>query len=209
MRTCKPSCISDIPNNDWTKLCNLTYRTGGIPYVTFISCDPDQEFPNPGGPDGDDPDGNPWENLDNVRWAICEGILHVSGALLGQKPKGTFNKRRLSSCGPEQTISGTQTLTFQDYNADTVDLKDFDFWNGIDDNKNFLTVGWITCDELWYMTDNDWDLEIGDVIEDTKDGMNYKDGVISISEKALIKPISVPGIIDVLKSYLISENCYS
>jgi hypothetical protein len=204
MEICNPSCGSAIPINDWSKGCDVTYRPGGIPYLIFLKCDPDLVYPNPPAPGQTDP----LTNLDNVKWAICQGILHVSPNLLGKKDKGSFTKRRITSCGPEQTISGTQTIGFQDFNADP-DLTDFEWWNAIVANKKYMSLGWITCDELVYKTDAEWDIEIGDVIEDTKDGMNYKDGIITISEKELITPVSIPGIIDVLKSYLVTESCYS
>lgn len=199
MKTCNPSCVTTIPNNDWTKACDLSSRDGGIPYLTFIKCDPDYEHPNDTG------DESPWTDMGNVKAAIDAGILYITGELLGQKPKGTFTKRRLTSCGPEKTIAGTKTITFQDFNADKEDLIDFDFWDGIDDNKQFMLFGWITCDERWYQTDADWDLEIDEVIEDTKDGKSFYDGTVTISEKALIKPIIATGIIDVANSYLITS----
>lgn len=201
MKSCNPSCVTAIPNNDWSKDCDLTERKGGIPYLTFLKCDPDYVHPNPS--------DSPWEDLDNIKVAICAGILYISAEVLGQKPKGTFTKRRLSSCAPEKTISGTKTITFQDFNADKENLIDFDFWNGIDESKRFMSFGWITCDERWYQTNSDWDLEIDEVIEDTKDGMSYYDGIVTISEKSLIKPILVPGLIDLISSFLISEECYS
>jgi len=204
MEVCNPTCGSTIPINDWSKACDITTRTGGIPYLVFLKCDPDLVYPNPPAVGQTDP----LTNLDNVKWAICQGILHVSPSLLGKQDKGSFAKRRLSSCGPEQTISGTQTVAFQDFNADP-ELTDFAWWNAIVANKRYMSVGWITCEELFFKTEAEFDIEIGNVIEDTKDGMSYKDGVITISEKELITPISVPGIISVLNSYLITENCYS
>lgn len=206
MKSCNPSCVTTIPNNDWSKECDLSTRKGGIPYLTFLKCDPNYTHAHttPG-----DEDANPWENLENIKDAICAGILYISAEVLGQKPKGTFTKRRLSSCAPEKTISGSKTITFQDFNADTDNLIDFDFWAGIDKSKRFMLFGWITCDERWYMTDSDWDLEIDEVIEDTGEGMSFYDGTVTISEKALIKPILVPGIIELISSFLISEECYS
>lgn len=204
MEVCNPNCGSAIPINDWSKSCDITTRQGGIPYLIFLKCDPNLVYPNSPAPGETDP----LTNLDNVKWAICQGILHVSPNLLGKKDKGSFTKRRISSCGPETTIAGTQTVAFQDFNADP-NLTDFDFWNAIVANKRYMAIGWITCDELVYKTEAEWDIEIGDVIEDTKDGMNYKDGIITISEKELIKPVYIPGIINVLTGYLVTENCYS
>lgn len=201
MQTCNPNCGSEIPNNDWSKACDIATRDGGIPFLTFYKCDPNVKFPEDTG------ELSPFTNLDNVKYAICNGLLLVTAELLGQKPKGSFTKRRMTSCGPEKTISGTKTITFQDFNADVDTLIDFDFWQGIIDNKNFLQVGWVTCDGRWYQTIADWDLELDEVIEDTKDGKTYYDGVISISEKDLIKPIIVEGLLETFRTYVIADSC--
>jgi hypothetical protein len=203
MKTCNPSCVTEIPNNDWSKNCDLTNRKGGIPYLTFVKCDPEYEHPNVV-LEGD----SPWSNLDNVKAAICAGILYITAELIGQKPKGSFTKRRLTSCSPEQTVSGVKTITFQDFNADEENLLDYDFWDGIDVSKRFMAVGWITCGELWYQTDSDWDLELDEVIEDTSEGFSFKDGTITINEKALIKPFRVPGILNLIQSFIIANECY-
>lgn len=203
MRTCNPSCADEIPNNDWTKACNISTRDGGIPYLTFFKCDPDTAFPYP------DVDGSPWNNIDNFKWAICQGLLHITGELLGQKPKGSFTKRRLSSCGPEKTISGQKTITFQDFNADVATLIDYDFWDTVVKNAGFLNVGYITCDGRWFQYAGDWDIELDEVIEDTKDGKSYYDGVIAMATKDLLKPIIGADFIGTIKSFKIADNCYS
>lgn len=199
MQTCNPSCVSEsIPSTDWAKGCGITSRPGGVPFLTFFKCDPDFAFPY----------ANDWSNLDNVKWALCNGHLYITGEVLGQKPKGTFTKRRLTSCAPEMTISGTKTITFQDFNSDPDNLLDFDFWSAIDYSKRYLQFGWITCDDLWFQTDKAWDLEIDYVQEDSSEGMSFYDGVVTISEKALIKPIKVTGLSDLIASFTTEEYCY-
>lgn len=205
MKICNPTCADELPSNDWTKVCNLSTRDGGIPFLTFFKCDNDLEFPFP--PVGADPNASPWNNIDNVLWAICNGHLFITGELLGQKPKGSFTKRRLSSCGPEKTISGTKTLTFQDFNADIDNLIDFDFWDAVVNNAQFLNFGYITCDGRWYQFDGDWDIELDEVIEDTKDGKSFYDGVISMSTKDLLKPIITNGLLNAIRNFKISEDC--
>lgn len=197
VQTCDPSCVTTVPDMAWVNACNITTRQGGIPRLTFLKCSPNFTLPFAGG----------WTNLDNVQWAICQGYLYVTGDVLGQKPKGSFTKRRLTSCAPEATISGTKTITFQDFNADTTDLIDFEFWTAIVDNKEFLKFGWITCDERWYQYTGEWDIEIDEVTEDTKDGKSFWDGTIAMATKDIITPIMVPGILDKLKS-ITSATCY-
>ena len=187
---CNPACVSDLPDMSWVNGCNISTRIGGIPRLTFLKCNEAFVLPYPDG----------WENINNIKWAINNGQLYVTGDLLGQKPKGSFTKRRLSSCAPETTISGSKTLTFQDFNADDTDLIDFDFWTLVVENKDFLKFGYITCDERWYQYAGDWDIEIDEVIEDTKDGKSFWDGTITMATKDIIVPIQVPGILAALKS---------
>lgn len=197
VQTCDPSCVTDMPDMSWVNSCNITTRTGGIPRLTFLKCDNKMVLPFSGG----------WKNVENVQWAICQEFLYVTGDVLGQKPKGSFTKRRLSSCAPEQTISGAKTIAFQDFNADVTALIDFDFWAAVVDNKQFMSFGWITCDERWYQYSGEWDIEIDEVTEDTKDGKSFWDGVITMATKDLVIPIMVPGILAKLKS-ITSSTCY-
>lgn len=204
MELCNPVCIDNIPQTDWANACDLTTRDGGIPRLTFLKCDNTLELPY-GPADGQT---DPWTNTNNVIWALCNGHLFMTGELIGQKPKGSFTKRRLSSCGPEQVISGAKTVTFQDFNADVENLLDYDFWKGIEKNRRFMFFGFITCDERWYQWDGQWDMEVDEVIEDTSDGKSFYDGTITMNTKDIMKPIMVPGILAAMRSFKVSE-CYS
>lgn len=202
MNTCAPSCVTDFSNAHWARGCNIQTRKGGIPYLLFYKCDPDASFAVDTG------ELSPWTSLENLRQAICQENMYVTGEVLGQKPKGSFTKRRTSSCSPEQTIAGSKTITFQDYNADNTDLLDFDFWGGIVDNKKFLQPGWVTQDDLLYMVTNGWDIEIDEVAEDNSEtGLAFKDGIITVNQFSMIVPILVPGIYDFLKNFTTTE-CY-
>jgi hypothetical protein len=207
MQTCNPSCFpGHIPNTDWAKNCNITTRSGGIPYLSFFKCDPTLDFPY----DPVSPSTSPWSNLDNVIWALCNGHLYITGEIIGQKPKGSFTKRRITSCAPEIVTSGSKTVTFQDYNASVEELIDFNFWDGIDKGKRFLQFGWFDCNDLWYQTDKNWDLEIDQVIEDNSEqGLSFWDGTVTIAEKSIIKPIFVEGIFDLINSFNTVDYCYS
>lgn len=206
MITCNPSCVADvIPNGDWTKDCNIGTRPGGIPFLSFFRCDSTLSFPYAAVA----PSTSPWSNLDNVVWALCNGHLYITGEILGQKPKGSVTKRRVTSCSPEVVIAGAKQITFQDYNASVDELIDFDFWTAINQSKKYLQFGWFTCDDLWYQTDKRWDLEIDHVIEDNSEqGLSFYDGTVTINEPELITPIKVDGLYDLIASYTTTGNCY-
>lgn len=199
LQVCDPTCIDgEMPDMAWVNGCNITTRSGGIPRLTFLKC-VTGGIPLPF--------ANGWKNLDNVKWAICQGYLFVTGDLLGQKAKGTTTKRRLSSCSPETTVAGAKTISFQDFNAEPVDLIDFEFWSQIVTNKAFLLFGYITCDERWYQYAGEWDIEIDEIIEDTKEGKSFWDGVVTMATAEILVPIQVPGILSLFKS-ITSSTCY-
>lgn len=203
MQTCNPSCVSSFSNAHWARGCDITTRKGGIPFLLFYKCDPDATFAEDTG------DESPWTSLENLRQAICQENMYVTGELLGQKPKGSTTKRRTSSCSPEQTISGQKQITFQDFNADNANLLDFNFWGGIQANRKFLQIGWVTKDDLLYMSTSPWDIDIDEVSEDNDEtGLAFKDGVITINQFAMVEPILVTGIFDFLKNFNNTETCY-
>lgn len=195
---CKPSCVkSSFPKADIWNKCKKIYRKGGITRLIFLLCDPDMELPYEGG----------WENVDNWTWALCNNFIFISGPILGQQPKAAFTKKRFESCGTEQMTSKQFQVNFLDYNADTEDLEDFDFWAAIEENKDFLLMGYIDCNELVYLWDNEWGLEISPVKEDTSEGSSYRDGSLLWSMLGEIKPFKVPGILNTLESFVAAE-CY-
>jgi hypothetical protein len=204
MQVCNPDCVTTIPKTHKFNGCNITTRKGGIARLTFLKCVPNLVFPFAPAAG----ETNPWTNLDNVKWAICNDILFVTGKILGQKPKGSFNKKRLSSCEPEEIVSGVKTITGADYNAASDNsLLEYDLWDSVMKNKRFLNVGWITCGDLWYQYPGAWDLEADDVQEQTNDDNTFFDFTITMNTKDIIKPIVVPGLLALLNSFT-DQTCY-
>lgn len=150
MQVCNPDCLVEVPKLNVFNGCNINTRKGGIARLAFLKCVPNLVFPFAPA----DGSTNGWSNLNNVKWAICNDLLFISGKILGQKPKGSVNKKRLASCEPEETVSGTKTITGADYNAASDNsLIEYDFWDSIFTNRKFMYVSWITCSDLWYQYD--------------------------------------------------------
>lgn len=207
MQVCNPDCLTPMVKLDVFNGCNITTRKGGIARLTFLKCIPNLVFPF-AGEITDGVEANPWTNLDNVKWAICNDLLFVSGKILGQKPKGSTNKKRLASCEPEETVSGTKTITFSDYNAASDNsLIEYDFWDGVFMNRKFMYLGWITCSDLWYQYTGAWDIENDDVIEQTSDDNTFFDGTITMNTIQLIKPLYIPGLLALINSFT-DSTCY-
>lgn len=196
---CKPSCVTGMPRTDWANGCNITTRQGGISRMFFLVCDPDMVLPY----------ANGWYNKANWIWALCNGFLHVTGKIIGQMPKQSTTKKKLTSCGPEETVAGVQTVTWRDYNADNESLLDFDFYQGIKDNKKFMKVGFLSCDDLAYQTDKEWDIDVAPIIEENSTDNTFHDGAVSIQTVDSIKPIKVPGLAAALDAFVFAEACYS
>jgi len=174
MAICSSTCAPTLPA-PYSTGCAIVPRKGGIKRLVFTKCD----FTIA--------DASIRANWDT---ALQDGDAVFSGLIIGQKPKGSFTKKRFSSCGPEQTTGGTKTITFQDYNSGaTCSL--FDFWNSIQDEVSKYKVYYQTCDNQLYGPINDFDLEIDEVIDETGDGNAFMDGTITWQGTTLLCPVTV------------------
>lgn len=163
MALCPSICAPALPTSI-TGGCGITPRSGGISKFAFIKCD--YQFT-------DLSSRAEWEA------AVASGDVVFSGLLLAQKPKGSFTKKRISSCSPEQLVGKENQVTFQDYNSDPEDCKDVDFWNTIVQNSSSYQWGYYTCDGYFYGVVDEFSIEVDHVIEDNSTGNIFFDGTIS------------------------------
>lgn len=201
---CLPSCLSTgAPAVGLFNGCNIKKAKGGIPRLLFLVCDPDYVHPYTVA------EGiSPWSDLRNVEAAMCAGILNFTGPVLGQQPKASVTKKRMSSCNPEEIVGGSQTITFQDYNT-TDDLGEYTFWDWIMKNYGMMLFGWVTCDELLYMYSGNFAPEVFPVTEVTNQDARYFDGVVTMQTEEIIVPIKVEGILALCDSFTAATSCYS
>lgn len=159
--------------------CRLQTRTAGVDRFVFARCDID------------------FTSITDIsEWTTkaAAGEVVFSGQVLGQKPKGTFTKKKLASCRPEIVTGVTRQLTFTDSNADNDAFTDYDFWNDKQENQDILIVGYLTCEELFYGFFTDWSLEVDDTrAEDSNEEFRW-DGTILYNELTATKPIDLTGI---------------
>lgn len=204
---CKPNCVITRPpvlsNNCLTKP-----KPGGVNRIFFGLCGvAGSVFETPG-----------WYNNEAlIKEAICAGHLFFTGNLLGQKPKGSVTRKRIYSCQPEIVIAGTKTVTFQDYNSYTpINLEgdpnfpvgqEYLFWDFIDEFQDYLTMGFTTCDGRAYFVDGEWNLEIDEVIEETKDDTSFMDGTLTIQRRELILGISDTALPGVFANFIPEQDC--
>lgn len=162
MAICSTTCVTDVPA-PYAQGCAIVRRPGGIKMLAFVKCDYDTSL-----------------LISREAWdtAIAGGDAVLTGLLLGQKPKGTFTKKRLAACLSETTIGGVKTLTFQDYNSGTLCTL-FTFWNTIGAAPSKYLMYYVTCDDHVYGPVTDFDLEIDEVIEDSNIGTAFMDGTIT------------------------------
>lgn len=163
MALCPSSCAPALPES-YSGGCGVTTRNGGISKLAFIKCD--YTFT---------------DVKDRTEWiaAIAAGSVVLTGLILGQKPKGSFTKKRISSCGPEAIVGGEKSITFQDYNADPEDCVDIDFWNMIQANATSYQFGYYTCDGYFYGPIESFQIEVDQVIEDNNTGSIFFDGTVT------------------------------
>lgn len=163
MALCPSTCAPDLPESI-TGGCGITVRNGGISKFAFVKCD--YVF-------ADIASRSEWEA------AVTDGNVVFSGLLLAQKPKGSFTKKRISSCAPEQLVGKENQVTFQDYNSDPTECKDITFWNTIVNASSSYQWGYYTCDGYFYGLVDEFSIEVDQVIEDNTTGNIFFDGTIS------------------------------
>ncbi len=178
MAICPEVCAPELPPA-YNAGCGIVTRPGGIQKVGFVKCD--YTF---------------IDITDTLEWetAIAAGDIVVSGLILGQKPKGSFTKKRLSSCSPEAVVGGEKTMTFQDYNTDTVTPGGtglYTFWNTILLEPQSYQMFYYTCDKYVYGLLSDFQLEIDEITEDNSTGNTFLDGILSWNQIGLTVPVAV------------------
>lgn len=163
MALCPSTCAPALPASI-AQGCGITARNGGISKFAFVKCDYTFE---------DYASRTEWEA------AIASGDVVLTGLLLAQKPKGSFTKKRISSCAPEQLVGKENQVTFQDYNSDPEDCLDITFWNTIVNASSSYQFGYYTCDGYFYGLVEEFSIEVDQVIEDNSTGNIFFDGTIS------------------------------
>lgn len=168
MALCDSGCAVALPCA-YGNACGTEPKQGGINRIGFIRCD----FPD----FTDIKSQAEWDQ------AILDGDIVLSGLILASKPKGTFNKRRVNSCAPEQVTGVTRTIDFQDFNRSehAIDTLELTFWNTILANPAAFKMFYITCDNHLYGPFDNFTLEVDEIIEDSKEGNRFIEGTITIT----------------------------
>lgn len=176
MGLCESGCARDLPL-PYSSGCDVVKKQGGISRIGFLKCD--FEFT-------DITDQGEWD------LAIAAGDAVWSGKVLGSKPKGTFNKKRVYSCGPEQVIGGEKSMTFQDYNDGTVhdadDCAEYEFWNTILANPGGYRLVFMRCDGYIYGPIDNFSLEVDEIVDDTDQGNRFFDGTLFWNDIDMLCP---------------------
>jgi len=178
MAICPSACAPTLPVT-YSGGCGIISRPGGIKKFAFIKCD--YTFT---------------DITDPAEWttAITAGDIVGSGLVLAQKPKGSFTKKRIASCEPEAVVGAEKSITFQDYNTDTVTPGGslaYDFWNAILTQPQNYLFSYYTCDQHVYGPVTDLQIEIDEVIEDNDTGNTFFDGTITWNDILMNVPASV------------------
>jgi len=184
MPLCDSGCAIPLPL-PYSNACGVITKPGGINRIGFIACDYDFT-----------------DITDQAEWdaAIAAGDAVWSGLLYASKPKPSFTKKRVNSCSQERMVGSQKTLTFQDYNDGTVhdadDCAEYDFWNTILSNPDAYRMVFITCDGYLYGPVDDFTIEVGEVIDDTKEGNRYIDGTLYWGEIDMECPVLTDLVFD-------------
>lgn len=182
MAICSATCNQDLPVS-YTGGCGIQSRPGGIKRIWFIKCD------------------YVFTNFDsNAEWgqAQDDGDIVGSGLLMGQKAKGSFTKKRIASCFPEGIVGAEKSITFMDYNTDTVTAAPggclaYEFWNTILNKSSDYRMAYETCDGYVYGPIDNFILEVDEVIEDNNTGSTYFDGTLLWNDIDMACPVYIEG----------------
>lgn len=184
MAICDSGCSVSLPY-PYSNGCGVVTKPGGITRIGFIKCDYDFT-----------------DITDQAEWdaAIAAGDAVWSGLLMGSKPKGSFTKKRIHSCAPEQVVGGEKQLTFQDYNDGTVhdatDCAEYTFWNTILANPAAYRLVFMTCDGYLYGPIDDFVLEVDEVIDDNNQGNRFMDGTLFWNDIDMVCPTETDLVFD-------------
>ena len=167
MAICGATCSAPLPSS-YSGGCGITTRPGGIKRLWFMLCS-----------------STGWTYTEPTAWetAQTDGDVIDTGLIMGQKAKGSFTKKRISSCSPEGIVGAEKQITFMDYNTDTVTgtpggCLAYEFWNTILTSASNYRMFYETCDGYVYGPINDFIIEIDEVIEDNNTGSTYFDGTV-------------------------------
>ena len=185
MALCHSDCSIDLPGA-YSNACTVHEKEGGIHRIGFIKCD--YEFT-------DITDDSEWNT------AIDNGDAVWSGLLKGSKPRGSFVKRRVDSCSPEQVIGSEKSITFEDYNSDAVDggTGEYDFWNTILENVRSYRLVFLTCDGYLYGPIDKFTIEVDEEIGESQNDSRFIGGTIYWQSKTMEVPTYV-GDLDISQS---------
>lgn len=149
-------------------------RSGGVGNIVVAECSVDIDL----------------ENMEEVQKAIENGLLIITGCVLGSKPVGTPVKKKLCSCRGEETTDVDRILNFTDYNADCETFSIYKFWDNVDCNQRYYKFGFLTCKcEFRGWLANTSLFVDDDIPEDVKDCVSIQ-GELSWSSRKMNIPIS-------------------
>lgn len=182
MILCETACAT-APKKYPSAGCAIQTRQGGIYRLVFFKCN--FSFTDP---------------TDIAEWeaGITAGNIVVSGEILGDKPRGTATKKKLSSGRPEQKTGISQVINFQDYNLNATDAVEdqptYLFWEDKDKNHTKYNFGYFDFEENFFGIFSQISLEVDDEIEQDINGNAFISGTVSYNKKFLTVPVNIPGI---------------
>jgi hypothetical protein len=179
MLLCNSSCLVTLEQHV-NQTCGIDPKIGGLSKIFVTPCD--TTF---------------LDITDLAEWSALKaaGKIVATEAILGQKPKGSFTKKRFSSCGEEIVTSGSKSITFIDYNkSENGDQQEFIFWNSILSDPSKFQFGYLTCEGLFVGFIPSFGIEVDDTIGETYNDSWQIEGTITWQSKLMEVPYDIPGL---------------
>lgn len=175
---CPASCTPTVPVPAGTA-CKVVTRKGGIKRFAFAKCTVDFTLIT---------DLAEWQTL------MTAGDVRLTGDIKGQKPKGSFTKKKVTSCSPEIVTGSQKSVTYQDYNSDDTAFTDYAFYNAMIAQQGQWVFGYVTCDDLFYGFTGNFTVEVDDVREEDVKDNTYFDVAIMYEQLLMTVPVKIPGL---------------
>lgn len=189
--SCNAACAGTIPRVN-TADCKILTRPGGIRRFAIVSCD--VEIPNV-------------YDLEAWKYWLERCKIRISGLVIGSKPKGTYELKRLSSCLGESVVGGTKTFEIMDYNSDNTFFSDYEFYNDIQVNHTKYWVMFFGCDGRVYLPMG-FTLEADEVFGDNSKDIARKEITFKIESTEIIQPVYINGLEELMLQYT-EQECAS
>lgn len=146
------------------------------------------------------------QDLEEWDSVIENCYVRITPELLADKPTTTFETLdNPFSCQVDLSGSGQKVINFKIYSYDENE-SDIDFWNCLLNEPHKYRFAYVTCENEVYGFFN-FSLEVSQIIEETRNGVSYKEGVLKYAGLRMDKKLNIPDAVLVAMENFRQTEC--